>query len=181
MRITGLTRLSYPFGGGGVAVAVVPTVALYRDAPLLDLIAAAVAGTKEFDLVTTHGLPEAEGVGADLSAVAVLELSGFESDFDTLGDDYDLTPQLHTASFTVTLIVRDQDLRRCRSELDRLRSVVKNVINKQSFGDVTVPMLTCLLRGTYQPHNGVEQRLEIEGQLAYYLDDWTLHNEDVDQ
>lgn len=153
----------------------------YRDRQLLALVAAALDATGQFDDVRTDGRPDL--AGAQAGRVASLDLSGFEDDYDALGDGYSGSPVQHTVTFTVTLQVRDVDANTCKDVLDRLRAVISNAVNGQSFGGVTLPDFTVILRGSYASpaataSGGVEQTLVIEAQFSYFLDSAVAHNED---
>lgn len=150
-----------------------------RDADIIDAIIAALRATKAFDEVAWGETPERWGRGADKSALATVEPSGWQEidEWDDEPDDSGLGYTVRS-TFTLTLYSRSSDPRTRDRRVDRLLNVAKNAIDGNGFGGLTIPDLTLLRSGKYQPAANPERRMIVVGEYAYLVDGSPNHDTD---
>jgi hypothetical protein len=155
-----------------------PPAGGYRDRQLLALVADLLRATGEFDEVTTWGLPEARGSGAQEDRLAALELRGWEESDQS--NDYAGIPQDRTVAFALTILVRIADPDPRDDEADRLLNVAMNALNGASLAGANYPDRTRLRRGAWLPARAPERRLVAQGQFTYPVPDFPDHQADPD-
>ena len=152
----------------------VPATLPVRDRPILRLIRDALMASKEFDAVTTSGLPEMDGQSAGIARLGSLELQS-SKEVVLFSDPYNVTVE-RTVHFLLTVSDRDNDPDARDDEADRLVAVAANAINGNDFGGVTIVDRTFLSAGTHLPPMGVERRIKAAGQFVYLIPSWNTRN-----
>lgn len=171
----GSTSLLLTFGlSSGAASATTPV----SDRHIMRSIKQALEATGQFDAVYRGIITDGAGKPADFKAIAVIYMDNFEE--PTFADDYDDTQSQHTLRFRITIEVREDDPELREDELDRLRCVVQNAINYQTFNDVTIPGLTVVRTGSYGKPDHPTQSVELRIETAYFVDAPDLHDEEFD-
>lgn len=171
----GSTSLLLTFGlNPGVAAAAGPV----SDRHIMRSIKEALEATGQFDAVLRGVITDAAGKPADYKAIAVIWMDNFEE--PTFADDEDATQSQHSIRFRITIEVREDDPELREDELDRLRCVVANAVNYQSFNDVTITGLTLVRSGTYGKPDHPTQSLDLRVETAYFVDAPDLHDEEFD-
>jgi hypothetical protein len=149
----------------------VPGPAGYRDRDAFDAIVSALASTGEFADVL-YGYPPDLGVVSAGAAPSAIVTPERWAEYD----DVDPTVIVRQVSFTITLLVRDEDAGRRYDDLDRLSSVVANVLDGSSLNGGCMPALTMIREGQFDASSRhPEQRLRLRGEFSYLVPSFTSH------
>ncbi len=148
---------------------------LYRDADILDAVAAALEATGEFDGIYRCSVTEVGGKRADnLRAVCVEPMTETESD---LWDSFSTGPmEVVQAQCAITLIVRHQDAQERDRLIDRLKSVARNALNGRSLKGLTMPDFTRFASFQSQRPKPPERQVRGTFQYRYLVDTFTSYS-----
>jgi hypothetical protein len=141
------------------------TVLGYRDRDAYAAIIAALVVTGEFAEVV-FGCPiDHTSIGADRFPLAVI----VPSDWAEV-DDVDPTVNVRRVTYTLTLVVRDEEAGQRFQLLDRLTSVVQDAIDGADLNGGCLGALTKLRRGRFESRpKHPEQWVVLTGEFAYLV------------
>jgi hypothetical protein len=145
-----------------------------RDWDVLDSIISTLQGTGSFDGVYPAAEPEQQGKPADDRLAAVVAPRDWEEVDDS--DDPTTVQSTRRIRYGLVLIARDADAEARARALDQLLAVAQNALDGQSIGGLTIAGWTRLRRGRYLDPTPPEQRMEVIGETAYFVDGWTGHD-----
>ena len=144
----------------------------YRDQDAFDAITSALINTSEFSDVL-FGNPLDQGMISASSAPSVIVTPDRWTEFD----DSDPTMIVRQVFYTLTLLVRDEQAGPRYDALDRLSSVVMNVLDGSSLNGGCMPALTKIRQGRFDTNSRhPEQRLQLRGEFSYLIPSFTNHN-----
>ncbi len=156
-----------PWAGQVVA----PGPAGYRDRDAFDAIVSALASTGEFADVLFGYPPDLGVISAGAAPGAIVTPERW-----TEYDDVDPTVIVREVSCTITLLVRDEDAGRRYDDLDRLSSIVTNLLDGSSLNGGCMPALTMIREGQFDASSRhPEQRLRLRGEFSYLIPSFTSH------
>ena len=148
------------------------TALLYRDRDAFSSIASGLTATGEFADVFFGPSPGMRAAGANRSPAALITPEGW-----TEIDDSDPILVVRHVTYTLTIIVRDEDPLARYELLDRLSCVAQNAIDGSDLVGVCLPGLTKLRRGRFdQKPNHPEQSVVLVGEFSYVIPSFTGHN-----
>jgi hypothetical protein len=144
----------------------------YRDRHAFDAAVALLKVTGEFADVTFGTTPDGRRTAADSTPVAVITpCSWWES------EDADPTLVIRSVSFTVSLIVRSDDVDSGFAELDRLSCVVMNALDGSSLAGGCLLALTRVRLGTYDASSPYpELVVTLQCECVYLIQSPTAHD-----
>ena len=143
----------------------------YRDRDAFAAIVAALGTTGEFAAVSIGVPPGRALVGPDRIPLAVVTPEGWEEE-----DDVDPIVNVRHVSYSLTLIVRGEDVTDRYQQLDRLTSVVQDALDGSDLGGC-LPPLTKLRRGRLDPGaRHPEQRVILAGEFSYLISTQAGHD-----
>lgn len=141
------------------------TGAGYRDRDGFAAIVAALAATGELAEVAIGQPPGRPLVGADRVPLAVVTPEGWEEE-----DDTDPIVNVRHVSYSLTLVVRDEDVIDRYQQIDLLTSVVQDALDGSDLGGGCLPALTKLKRGRFDlGARHPEQRVILAGEFSYLI------------
>jgi|GEM_PF-6977298 len=165
-----------PPNSGGDLVTPAPAEVGLRDYWILEAIRDLLLETNQFDDVYLSGLPENHGHSAAMLKVAVLEPAEW-NEFDERDDPDDVQNTVRM-QFRLTLLVRDEDPVQRDNEVDRLLGVCKNIIDGQDIiRESTIRGWNKLRKGKWERPVAPERRMTVVGEVAYFVDGETVHDE----
>ncbi|MCA1684595.1 MAG: hypothetical protein LC745_01135, partial [Planctomycetia bacterium] len=92
-------------------------------------------------------------------------------------DDADPVQLVRRASYTLTLVARDEDPAARYDTFDRLTSVAQNAIDGKDLGGGCLPSLTLLRRGRFDPGSRhPEQGVILHGEFTSLIPSLTGHD-----
>ena len=104
--------------------------------------------------------------GADTYPLAIVTPKGWEE-----SDDFDPVLIIRRATFSITIVVKDQDGFPRFDLLDSFSSAVKGVVDRSSLGGTCLPALTRIRAGRYEYSNHhPEQSIDLEGEFSSIVD-----------
>ena len=155
-------------GAGSAGTGVSP----FRDSHAYGAIAAALTATGAFADVAFGTTLERRAAGADRTPAAVITPDAWAE-----LDDVDPVEIVRRVFFTLTLVVRDEDPVARFDALDRLTSVAQNAIDGSDLGGATLPALTLLRRGRFDPGSRhPEQGVILHGEFTFLIPSLTGHD-----
>jgi hypothetical protein len=162
------------FAGGSVPTGPSPgpVVTAYREGDAFAAIVAALSATREFSDVAFGTTLDRRPAGADRMPAAVITPDSWAE-----ADDVDPVALVRRSSFTLTIAVRDEDPVARYEALDRLSNVALNAIDGLDLGGGSLPPLTRLSRGRFDPNSKhPEQSVVLHGEFAYLIPSLTGHD-----
>ncbi len=154
--------------GGSAGSAVSP----FRDNDAFGAMVTALTATGEFADVAFGTTLDRMAAGADLMPAAVITPESW-----TEIDDVDPVWLVRKVTYTLTLVVRDDDPVARFDALDRLTSLAQNAIDGSGLGGTCLPALTLLRRGRFDPNSKhPEQGVIIHGECAFLIPSLTGHD-----
>ena len=149
-----------------------PSISLHRDRDAFAALVNILSASAEFAAVAFPSPLDLSPLPADLSPLAVLVPSQWIEQPDSAS-----SLMLRRVSFTLTLVVRDEDPRQRFETLDRLLSIAQNAIDGSPLGGFCLSSLTHLRKGRYDPGSRhPELRLNVEGGFGYTVSSSTAHD-----
>jgi hypothetical protein len=137
----------------------------YRDRDAFAAIVHALTATGEFAEVDFPSPLDATPIGADRSPLAVVVPTEWTEQTDASSG-----ASIRRVSYSLTLVVRREDARGRFETLDRLTSIVREVLNNSTLGGGCVPAYTRLRRGVYDTTSRhPELRLVLDGGFCYAI------------
>ncbi len=157
---------------GGGAPAPGPGASPYRDRDAFGAIVAALTATGEFADVAFGTTLDRRAAGADRTPAAVITPDTWAE-----VDDVDPFQLVRRVTFTLTLVVRDEDPAARFDALDRLTNVAQNAIDGSDLGGTSLPALTLLRRGRFDPTSKhPEQGVILQGEFTFLIPSMTGHD-----
>ena len=137
----------------------------YRDRDAYAAIVAALVATGALAQVTIGQPPGRALVGPDRVPLAVVTPEGWEEE-----DDADPIVNVRHVSYSLTLVVRDEDVTERYQQTDLLTSVVQDALDGSDLGGGCLPALTKLKRGRFDlGARHPEQRAILAGEFSYLI------------
>ena len=142
-----------------------PTSNGYRDKDAFNAIVQALTDTAEFAEVVIRINLETGVHVAERSPLAIVSPDAWME-----SDESDPVVYVRQVSFSLTLVVRDEDPFARYDALDRLSCIAQNVIDGSDLGGGSLPALTKLRRGRYDPRSEhPEQSVDLHGEFSYLI------------
>jgi hypothetical protein len=145
-----------------------------RDWDILEAARDLLVATGEFNAVYRAALPEVRGRSAADAIAAVLALASWQ-EVDRMDDPGEVQSE-RTVTWTLTLIVREDDAELRERTLDRLLAVAQDALDGQRLADVTIPGWTRLRSGKYETATPPEQRMSVTGEFRYWIEGFEGHD-----
>lgn len=146
----------------------------FRDRDAFRAIRAALLVAEEFADVLLGITPEQRAAGPARTPVVVITPDSWSE-----LDDADPVEFVRQVSFSLTLIVRDEDVLTRYESLDRLSCLVQNVLDGTNLGGVCIPALTKIRNGRFDPGSKhPEQAMILRGEFSYMIPAFNGHNID---
>ena len=144
----------------------------YRDRDAFGAIVAALVATGGLAEVAIGQPPGRALVGPDRVPLAVVTPEGWEEE-----DDADPIVNVRHVSYSLTLVVRGEDVMDRYQQLDLLTSVVQDALDGSDLGGGCLPALTKLRRGRPDPGaRHPEQRVILSGEFSYLISTQAGHD-----
>ena len=158
---------NFPPPGGTV-----PPMAAYRDRDAYRAIVGALVATGEFAQVVFATPPGSAAIGADRLPLAIVTPTAWAQ-----ADDANLTSAVRIASYSLTLVVRDEDPQARYERIDRLSNVAQNAVEGTDLNGGCTPTLTRFKVGEFDPKSPhPELRLCIAGEFSYVVAPVNTHD-----
>jgi hypothetical protein len=143
----------------------------YRDRDAFAAIISALEATGEFATVVI-GSPLDDRATAGNDPWALVTPTDWDED-----DDADPIVSVRRVSFTLTIVVRDEDPGERFQRLDRLTAVAQDAIDGSDLNGGCLPALTRLRRGRLDDRpRHPEQRVIISGEFSYLVTAYNGHD-----
>ena len=148
-----------------------PPASGYRDRDAYAALVAALAATGEFAEVAFGVMMVRAVEGPDRIPLAVVTPSSWAE-----VDVSDPIIDVRHVSYTLTLVVRDEDAAERFRQLDRLTSIVQDALDGSDLGGC-LPALTKIRRGRLDPQaRHPEQRMILAGEFTYLISTQAGHD-----
>jgi hypothetical protein len=148
------------------------TLSGYRDRDAFTALVTALYNTSEFSDIILGRAIDQSALGADRTPLAVI----VPTQWSEL-DDADPTVNLRQVTFTLTIVVRDDDADQRFQLLDRLTSIAQNAIDGIDLDGGCLPCLTKVHSGHYEPQSRhPEQRVILTGAFSYLVSTNSRHD-----
>lgn len=143
----------------------------YRDRDAFGAAVGALRATGAFAEVVFGSSADLRRGGSDSEPVAVITPGTWEE-----ADEVDPSVLLRQLSFTITVIVRETEQVRGFDRMDLLACLVQNALAGNSLGGGSLPCLTRVRRGRFDPASVFpEWRLVLDCELAYLVPSPNMH------
>lgn len=132
-----------------------------RDRDAYEAILDAVKATGAFDQVLFGYAGPRTRAGAGRYPVLMVTPKGWEE-----VDDADPIALVRRSTFTITIVVRDDDPGKGFDELERLTALVEDVVDRSDLNGTTLAPLSKIRSGRYIRTSNPEQGVELDGEFT---------------
>jgi hypothetical protein len=138
------------------------------DWDIFDDICGKLKATNAFDNIYRSADPETRGQSSEDRYAAVVKPAGWEQTDES--DDETTVQSTRRVSWTLILIVREDDPEARERKLDDLLATSQNALDGECLGGLTICGWTRLKSGRYETATGIEQRMTCSGEFKYWVE-----------